>query len=585
MAAPSRARAVVALAAVLAVTVAVRAIPAAGTPNLYGFDPYVHYYYAGFALEHGTAAPFAGFENGIEDDRAFWPGLHLLTAAASSVTGAGLLGVFRALPPALGALTVMLLFLLGRRLFGDGPAILAAALYAVADHAAFQQSWLVQETVGMPLWVAFLFVALAMRPWADRRAAALVALLYMATLATHHLSHAVLVASFATVALVAPHALARRRTTLMLATMLPLTVTWWAGVGGSTGSIPDITRHMVDLATSAAGFIALAILALGAIALLLAIRRGSSPQAWAWGKAERLSARLGQSRYVLALVGLAVALLTALGLLEVSTSLSPVEGIGPSQVTKYALASFGAVGAVALLAKRDGAARPLLAMVILFAVAFVAVLTVLTFLPLQLRLFNFAYIPIALLAGVGAWRMTVPSAAGPRGRSVAWPSVASAGTVALVAVLLLAMVADDQARMTSDLSERYYHSDAELEAARWVRENTEAEATICAPFGVQPVVMAFGERKTDVVVVRLAMDGGDWTSTVRPLRQFVRKDPTYVMFTTDATKYGETENEEHTLEEIFHVGGSFLRTPSLFEFKYLNDEVLILRVSTNITGV
>jgi len=584
MAMPSRARTLAVLAAVLVVAIAVRAVPAASTPNLYGFDPYVHYYYAGFALEHGAAAPFAGFENGIEDDRAFWPGLHLLTAAASSVTGAGLLGVFRALPPALGALTVMLVFLLGRRLLGDGPAILAAALYAAADHAAFQQSWLVQETLGMPLWAAFLLVALAMRPWADRRAAALVALLYMATLATHHLSHAVLVASFATIALVAPHALARRRLAYMLAALLPLTAAWWAILGGRTGSFPDIAGHLADLAASAGGIVAIAVLASGAVALLLAVHRGSRPMAWAWGTTERLSARLGRSRPRLALVGLAAAGLTAIGLLVVSTSASRVEGIGPSQVTKYALASFGAVGAVALLARRDGAAYPLLAITILFAVAFVAVLSVLTFLPLQLRLFDFSYVPLAMLAGAGAWRMAVADGAARHARHRARPSAGAAIAVALVAVVLLAMVADDNARTTSDLSRRYYHSDAELEAARWVRDNTEPEAIVCESFGVQPVVMAIGERKTDVVVVREAMDGGGWTAAIWELQQFRQRWPTYVMFTTDATKYGETEREDHTLEEVFRAGGSFLGAPALFEFKYLNEEVLILEVSANITG-
>jgi len=583
------------LAGILLVCVlagALRSVPAAESPHIFGFDPYVHYYFTGYAVGHGRVAPVDGFQGGLEDDRAYWPGLHVLAGGTEVVTGAHRLDVFKSLPQFLGTLTVLLVFLVARRMFGTAPALVAAMLYAVADHAVFQSSWLVQETLGIALLVAFLFVLTQLDPARRWEGAVLLVLVYAASLATHHFSHAILLATFLLAALVAPRRDDRNRLMGMFLLLLPLTLVWWIGFGGRTGSFPDIAHRALGVVGSPLG-VALVWAAVAALAVdHWQGRRLGRLLTWGLARVRGLAGWFVQRRRRLAMLGGSVAVATAVLLWAFDHLLSPVPGLGANQVTKYTLASLGAVGAVSLIACRDHNARILLGLFLLLMAGYATVMFVLTFLPLQLRFFEFAYIPLAILGGVGFSHLVRPedvdapaTARRPASRTVSLAgSLPSVAVFAVVALAMMAMGMDDYARVTSGLSDRYYHSDEELRAMDWIRTNAEPDAIVCTPFGIQPVVFAIGERSTDTVVITDCIEGQGWPSAVYELQGFARHGPTYIYLTTDITKYGTSELQVYSEQHVFSVGGTFLRAPSLFDFKYHNDETIIFKLSANLTG-
>ena len=579
---------------VCVLAVALRSVPAAESPHLFGFDPYVHYYFAGYAVEHGRIAPMDGFQGGLEDDRAYWPGLHVLAGGTEAVTGASRLAVFRSLPQLLGTLTVLLVFLLARRMFGTAPALVAALLYAVADHSVFQSSWLVQETLGIMLLVAFLFVLTQLGPVRRWEGAVLLVILYAASLASHHFSHAILLATFLLAAYVTPKRDVRDGLLRMFALLLPLTLLWWVGFGGRTGSFPDIAHRVLGVVGSQVG-VALIWVVVAALALDLWLgRRLGSLLACTKARALRWARWLDRGGGRLSVFGILALLITSATLLAYERVFSPIPGLGAQQATKYVLTAFGAVGAATLVARGDPSARLLLGLSALLAIGLAMVMFVLTFLPLQLRFFDYIYIPLAILSGVGVVRFSrtssIVEAVGP-----GWTAIITGGarnhrvimsTVLVSLVLMIAVEAiavDDYGRATGPLAMRYYHSDAEFEAARWIHDNAEPDAYICAPFGVQPVVYAFGERRTDIVVVSRCLEGGSWESAAHEIQMFAQHGPTYIYLTTDTSKYGENELQTYGLEYVYHVGGTFLQYPMVFEFKYHNDETIILKV--NLEGV
>ncbi len=60
--------------------------------------------------------------------------------------------------------------------------------------------------------------------------------------------------------------------------------------------------------------------------------------------------------------------------------------------------------------------------------------------------------------------------------------------------------------------------------------------------------------------------------------------PVYILLTTDTTKYGEDEFTEVDLEDdVFEVGNALRRTPEWFQVEYVNDEIMIFRVTQNMT--
>ena len=570
---------------------AIRSVPSASSPRLFGYDPYVHYYFAGYAVEHGRVAPMDGFQGGLEDDRAYWPGLHVLAGGTEAVAGMSRLAVFRSLPQFLGTLTVLLVFLLSRKMFGTVPALVSAMLYAVADHSVFQSSWLVQETLGIMLLVAFLFVLTRLDPTRRWEGAVLLVLVYVASLASHHFSHAILLATFLLAAYVTPRRDDRNRLLGMFILLLPLTLAWWIGFGGRTGSFPDIAHRTMGVLGSPLG---VALVWVVVIVLAIDLWQGRRIVGlWRWGLASvhHLATWLDQGRARLTLLGIIATVMIAAALWAFNRLFTPVPGLGVNQVTKYALISLGAIGAVALIAKRDAKVHLLLGLFLLLLVGYASVMFVLTFLPLQLRFFEFAYIPLAILGGLGFQRLSLsemgsdqPQAASSslRSRKVGG-SLPSVLVLLIVGMAIIAMATDDYSRATTGLSKRYYHTDDELRAMDWIRDNTEPDALVCAPFGIQPVVFAIGERTSETIVVTKCIEGEGWWSAAWELRQLVTQGPIYIYLSTDCTKYGTSELNHYTEEHVFAIGGTFLRAPSLFDFKYHNNETIILKVSANIT--
>ena len=118
------------------------------------------------------------------------------------------------------------------------------------------------------------------------------------------------------------------------------------------------------------------------------------------------------------------------------------------------------------------------------------------------------------------------------------------------------------------------------------RRGTEENAVISTPFGLEPVVFGFGKRDTDTDAIAHSIIEKDIGGFAWDLVVIGEGRPHYILLSTDTSKYGKDEYLELDLEEdIFLVGGGMLRTPELFEYRYNNTEILILKVSSNLTGV
>ncbi|NIP35419.1 MAG: hypothetical protein GWN18_10710 [Thermoplasmata archaeon] len=95
-----------------------------------------------------------------------------------------------------------------------------------------------------------------------------------------------------------------------------------------------------------------------------------------------------------------------------------------------------------------------------------------------------------------------------------------------------------------------------------------------------------GKRDTDTDAIAHSIIEKDIGGFAWDLVVIGEGRPHYILLSTDTSKYGKDEYLELDLEEdIFAVGGGMLRTPELFEYRYNNTEILILKVSSNLTGV
>jgi hypothetical protein len=567
----------------------VRAVPALESDNIYGFDPYVHYYFSGYTVEYGTFAGTDEFREDLVDDRGNWPGLHLLMGGTHMVTDADMEDLFRLAPLFLGALTVLLVFLIALRLYGMVAALFAAILFALADHVVAQSSWLIQGTVGLVILAAFILVVVS-RPLGHRMTLAIIAVLFLASMVTHHFTHLILIVTLVVAIATMTTGHARRRLLVLFGALLPVTAGYWYWFGRQTGSFPDIVEQMTDILGSPLGIAA--IIALAALVTMAIARRDRLPSIW-----ERVEVRIvGIARRIEGstplLLGsaLAVTIVAALLLAWLARTLDPVPGFGLEQVTKYTLVAFGWIGLVVVVAGRLPATRFWVDLLAIMGAGFILVVGVFTFLPLELRFFEFVYLPLSIMSGVGIAHLArggssvAIDAKDTSEVTVSWTPMGA--TLIVVGLLLIAMAVDDQQRMTSDLSERYYHSEEEILAAHWVAENTEPNAVIATPFGLQPVMFGIGERKTDTYVVARSIIEKDWGKFAWDVRVVGQDGPLYIVLTTDTRKYGKEEFLELDLEEdIYEVGGAFLREPRFFDVKYSNPEILILKVSANLTGV
>jgi hypothetical protein len=566
--------------------VLLRGVPASESDNIYGFDPYVHHYYSWYTTEYGTFAAVDHFRDDVVDDRGNWPGLHLLAGGVVELTGTDLVDLYRFLPLILGAMVALMLFLAIKRIYGMEAALFAALLFSVADYSVQMSTWLIPATVGLLIYTTLLAVLVNLRV-ETRSTTVLIALLFLASLVTHHFTHLILVSTVLLAALLSERRAERSRLMALMLPMLLLTGAYWYWFGRQTGSFPDIAGH---LSTGLSGPIGIAtVVALAIAAWVVWARHDALAREWnrMEGGVRRIASKLDQDPRLLAASTAAVLVASILLIGLHSRTAEEVDGGWTAQVTKYVLATLGWVGMVSALSQGLVRTRLFVGLLAMLGLGYLLVLLVFTFLPLELRFFEFVYLPLSVMAGVGVVRLSrgVP---GPQGapRTASRPrSLPIALTLGVVGMMVIAMATDDHRRMTGDLSDRYYHSDAEIDAARWVEENTEANALISTPYGLQPVVFGMGRRATDTDVIAHSIIEKDIGAFAWDLVVVNKGRPHYIVLTTDTSKYGKDEYLELDLEEdIFAVGGGMLRSPRLFEYQYNNTEILILKVSSNLTG-
>lgn len=575
------------VAGVVLLAVVVRALPAMVSENIYGFDPYIHLHFSQYLVDHGRPAGIDRFRDGLVDDRGNWPGVHILMAATQLLTGSDMEDLFRAAPPLLGALATLMVALMALRLHGIEAAILAGMLFALADHVVAQSSWLIQGTVGLVLLTSIMLLVVV-RPKADRATLALLGIVAMASLVTHHFSHLLLLVTLLLSALTLARGTARGRLVGLFGLLLPATAAYWYYFGRQTGSFPDISQRTLALMGGPLAMALLVIIGVGLVVGLVHRRRLARLEERAEAVAVGLARGLLSRTPLLLASGLVAAAATALVIWHLGSTQGPVAGLGLGQVTKYVLAGLGTVGAVVSVAGRLPGTRFLLVLVAVMGGGYLLVLLVFTFLPLELRFFEFVYLPLTILSGVGVVHLARAASPGPvPGEVRAGPLRARAPAVAIIAVvglLLVAMAVDVQDRMTGDLAERYYHSDEEILAATWIADHTEEDALVSAPYGVQPVVFGLGSRATDTELVKFTVIDRSWSSFGWSLRTVSSDRPVYILLTTDTTKYGENETTGVDLEDdVFEVGNALLRTPEWFDLEYANDEIMLFKVSQNLT--
>jgi hypothetical protein len=566
--------------------VLLRGVPTAESDNIYGFDPYVHHYYSWYTTEYGTFAAVDHFRDDVVDDRGNWPGLHLLAGGIVELTGIDMTDLYRYLPLILGALVVFVIFLMVKRLYGVEAAMFAALLFAVADYAVQMSTWLIPATVGLLIYTTFLTV-MVNRRIEERSATVLVGLLFLASLVTHHFTHLIFVSTVLLMALFPSRRTDRSRLMAMLLPMILLTGAYWYWFGRQTGSFPDIAEHVAAGFSNPVSIIALILLV---IAVVIGwIRYGHLDRAWTKmeGRLRGMATRIDRSPALLAGSIVGVLIMTILVINIHSRTAEEVDGGWTAQVTKYALATLGWVGMVTAVSRGLSQTRLFIGLLAMLVLGYLLVLLVFTFLPLELRFFEFIYIPMTVMSSIGVVRLArgAPGPVATMARSTRTKVLPIAITMSVVGLLVIAMAADDHRRMTSDLSDRYYHSEYEIAAAEWVAENTEPNAIISTPYGLQPVVLGMGRRSTDTEVIAHSIIEKDIGAFAWDLVVVNKGRPHYIVLTTDTSKYGKDEYLELDLEEdIFEVGGGMLRTPRMFEYQYNNTEILILKVSANLTG-
>lgn len=564
-----------------------RGVPAQTSDNLYGFDPYIHHYYSWYTTEYGTFASVDHFRDDLVDDRGNWPGLHILAGAAALTAGLDLTELYRFLPIVMGAMVVVMLFLVTERIYGIEAAMVASILFAVADYSVQMSTWLIPATVGLLIYTTLLVVLLNLRV-EERPVRVLVVILFLASLVTHHFTHLILVLTVLIASVLSERRSERTRLLELMVPMILLTGGYWYWFGRQTGSFPDIAGQIASAATGPVGGISIVSMAVVAVGIWLRRKDVICRLRAMEGKARDLASRIDRNPSLLLATSLAVLLVTAVVIDLFARTIEDVDSGPSAQVTKYTLVTLGWVGLVTVVSRGSPRTRFLAGLLLMMALGYILVLLVFTFLPLELRFFEFFYIPLSIMSGVGVVRLARGLARPGKGamRSARRRAVPVAITMAVVGMMVVAMAVNDHARLTSDTSKRYYHSDEEVAAAEWIAEHTEEDAVISAPFGVEPVVFDLGHRATDTSAISHSIIEKDIGGFAWDLVIIGHGRPHYILLTTDTRKYGNEEYLKLDLEEdIFAVGGGMLRTPELFEYRYNNTEILILEVSSNLTGV
>jgi hypothetical protein len=132
---------------------------------------------------------------------SLWPGIHFLTIMLSSVTGGSHLELARYLPGALGALSIVFVYIAGTRMLGSGGiGLLATLASAHVTFIVWFQAQYIRESLAFPLLMGVIALVVANRQGMGNRTAVL--FLVGALVLSHHLTSLVVVLLLAIIAVV-----------------------------------------------------------------------------------------------------------------------------------------------------------------------------------------------------------------------------------------------------------------------------------------------------------------------------------------------------------------------------------------------
>ena len=169
--------------------------------GLFGFDPHFNLSATDAIGRWGWPVPDEAGLLKITHNYSLWPGLDVLTLTISEITGTSHVEVARYLPGAVGVLSVICLYLVGRTMFHSGRSGLLAAL-AMAQMFAivFMHAWYIREAFAFPLLMAL--VAILVKGQLNARYRMVTIVLLGAMVLYHHLTSFMAVLLVATIALV-----------------------------------------------------------------------------------------------------------------------------------------------------------------------------------------------------------------------------------------------------------------------------------------------------------------------------------------------------------------------------------------------
>jgi len=173
---------------ILGIAVLLRATPAFIYSGVYTvFDPWNHY----GIVQHIIETQAISFQYSFSGMVAYshWPALHELTAITSIVSGISLLFIAKFLPPIIGGLSVLWIYLITKKIFDDSQTALLSALFlAFAQTHIWRTGLFIQETLGHFAIMLLIFSVLLYIEKNDLNSIILIIFSIGLLYATHHQS-------------------------------------------------------------------------------------------------------------------------------------------------------------------------------------------------------------------------------------------------------------------------------------------------------------------------------------------------------------------------------------------------------------
>ena len=504
-----------------AITLLLRVPFLVGREGLYGFDPYIHLYFAKAWQRLDMWPMLGGGGDMIPHDYTAWPGSHVLVASVSDL-GVDPIVVMTLLPLLFLFLLDMAIVLLLLRRTSPTMAVAGGVLFGLLDFIFLQTQWFVPELFGL------LVVVLLLLNETSTRNRSLSFLLLMAILVTHHLSFLIALMFWVMLTPSRPD-----RTQAVMAVALALaTFLFWDIAIEETGSFPDIQNKLMGIHP--------ALVVIGGMVALMAVKMTGAVLAERYVDIPKGATLLDLARERLkGYANVSVVLVVSAVILVVMAVYLPsvvrFDGIGvqPSKLMNLAggLLFMAYVPVERDLVRVTGAFALVGCLFILNPLIF-------EFLPLTVRFLEFLYIPGTMLLVVGAFHLA--SKHPGRARAV------------LLALFLVCPVlyADDILRYSSDDSQRFAYTSEDLDFAEAIGESTEPEARIVAPFGLAPLVVGISERRASTHPIQAAMEGDGYYDALPFLEELAAEMQVYLVDSADPTMYIQTEQDKITQADM-----------------------------------